>query len=410
MTGRIRRFTAVALVPTLVDVGLLVLFREVFGWILVVADLAAIAVASALSYVLHRVVTFRSDPYVRWVEVPAAFVGVAALAAIVDVAVLRALFAGTGFSSTAALVEAKVVALVVARAVRLVGYRWVLVAELTSARRVRWARPEPPGDLRLSVVVPAFGEADRIGGTVRRLGEALEDIRDAGGYEVVVVDDGSADGTADAALAAGSDQVVVQPRNRGKGAAVRAGVMAARGRTIAFTDADLAYAPDQVRRVLAAIEDGWDVAIGDRRHPDSRTLAPAPPLRALGSRVINWLGYAVLLGSFRDTQGGLKAFRSDVARFVFARTRVDGFAFDIEVLHLVERHQLSLVEVPVEVANTRRSTVREGRDAGRLLLDLVRIRRWSAEGEYEAHGDAPPTLDGPLAAPSAAIPSHWRTD
>jgi dolichyl-phosphate beta-glucosyltransferase len=405
VTGRIRRFTAVALVPTLVDVGLLVLFRQVFGWILVVADLAAIAAASALSYVLHRVVTFRSDPYVRWVEVPAAFVGVAALAAIVDVAVLRALFAGTGFSSTAALVEAKLVALVAAGAVRLVGYRWVLVAELTSARRVRWARPEPPGDLRLSVVVPAYGEADRIGGTVRRLGEALEDIREAGGFEVVVVDDGSSDGTADAALAAGSDQVVVQPRNRGKGAAVRAGVMAARGRTVAFTDADLAYAPDQVRRVLAAIEDGWDVAIGDRRHPDSRTLAPAPPLRALGSRIINWLGYVVLLGSFRDTQGGLKAFRSDVARFVFARTRVDGFAFDIEVLHLVERHQLSLVEVPVEVANTRRSTVREGRDAGRLLLDLVRIRRWSAEGEYEAHGDAPPTLDGPLAAPSAAVPS-----
>jgi dolichyl-phosphate beta-glucosyltransferase len=406
VTGRIRRFTAVALVPTLVDVGLLVLFRQVFGWILVVADLAAIAAASALSYVLHRVVTFRSDPYVRWVEVPAAFVGVAALAAIVDVAVLRALFAGTGFSSTAALVEAKLVALVVAGAVRLVGYRWVLVAGLTSARRVRWARPEPPGDLRLSVVVPAYGEADRIGGTVRRLGEALEDIREAGGFEVVVVDDGSSDGTADAALAAGSDQVVVQPRNRGKGAAVRAGVMAARGRTVAFTDADLAYAPDQVRRVLAAIEDGWDVAIGDRRHPDSRTLAPAPPLRALGSRIINWLGYVVLLGSFRDTQGGLKAFRSDVARFVFARTRVDGFAFDIEVLHLVERHQLSLVEVPVEVANTRRSTVREGRDAGRLLLDLVRIRRWSAEGEYEAHGDAPPTLDGPLAAPSAAVPSE----
>ncbi|HKA84571.1 MAG TPA: glycosyltransferase, partial [Acidimicrobiales bacterium] len=353
MTGRIRRFTAVALVPTLVDVGLLVLFRQVFGWILVVADLAAIAVASALSYVLHRVVTFRSDPYVRWVEVPAAFVGVAAVAAIVDVAVLRALFAGTGFSSTAALLEAKVVALVLAGAVRLVGYRWVLLAELTSARRVRWARPEPPGDLRLSVVVPAYGEADRIGGTVRRLGEALEDIRGSGGLEVVVVDDGSSDGTADAALAAGADQVVVQPRNRGKGAAVRAGVLAARGRTVAFTDADLAYAPDQIRRVLAAIEDGWDVAIGDRRHPDSRILAAAPALRALGSRIINWLGYVVLLGSYRDTQGGLKAFRSDVARFVFARARVDGFAFDIEVLHLVERHQLSLVEVPVEVANTR---------------------------------------------------------
>jgi len=406
VSGTIRRFSIVALVPTLVDVGLLVLFRQGFGWILVVADLLAIAAASALSYVVHRVVTFRSDPYVRWVEVPAAFVGVAAVAALVDVAVLRALFAGTGFSSTGALIEAKVVALVVAGAVRLVGYRWVLVAELTSARKVRWARPKPPGDLRLSVVVPAYHEADRIGETVRRLGQALADIGESGGLEVIVVDDGSSDATADAALSGGADQVVVQPHNRGKGAAVRSGVLASRGRTIAFTDADLAYAPDQLRRVLAAVEDGWDVAIGDRRHPDSRTLAPAPPLRALGSRVINWLGYAVLLGSYRDTQGGLKAFRSDVARFVFGRTRVDGFAFDIEVLHLVERHQLSLVEVPVEVANTRRSTVREGRDAGRLVLDLVRIRRWSAEGEYEAHGDAPPTLEPPVGERSSAAPSY----
>jgi hypothetical protein len=113
----------------------------------------------------------------------------------------------------------------------------------------------------------------------------------------------------------------------------------------------------------------------------------------------------VLLGSYRDTQSGLKAFRSDVARFVFRRVRVDGFAFDIEVLHLVERHQLSLVEVPVEVVNTRRSTVREGRDAARLLVDLTRIRRWSAEGQYESHGDEPPMLEAPLGEPSPAIPS-----
>jgi Glycosyl transferase family 2 len=363
----------------------------------------AIAAASSLSYVMHRVVTFRSDPYVRWVEVPAAFVGVAAVAALVDVVVLRALFAGTGFSSTRGLIEAKAVALVAAGAVRLVGYRWVLLSELTSARRARWRRPEPPGQLRLSVVVPAYGEADRIGETVRRLGEELADIGDGGGLEVIVVDDGSTDGTADAALAAGADQVVIQPHNRGKGAAVRAGVLAARGRTVAFTDADLAYAPDQLRRLLAPIEEGWDVAIGDRRHPDSRTLAPAAPLRALGSRIINWLGYAVLLGSYRDTQSGLKGFRSDVARFVFARTRVDGFAFDIEVLHLVERHQLSLVEVPVEVANTRRSTVRAARDVGRLLLDLTRIRRWSAEGDYEAGGDAPATLEAAVAQPGQRV-------
>jgi len=386
-------------VPTVVDIGLLVLFRQRLGWILVVADLAAIAVASVLSYLLHRLVTFRSDPYVRWVEIPPAFFGVAAVAATVDVIVLRALFAGTGFDSTATLVEAKVVALLAAGAVRLVGYRWVLLGELTWARRVRWARPPAPGDYRLSVVVPAYDEADRIGDTVRRLRADL--TRETGDLldrdvEVVVVDDGSSDSTAEAALAAGAAQVVVQPRNRGKGAAVRLGMLAARGRTVVFTDADLAYGPSQVARVAAAVEDGWDVAIGDRRHPETRTLVAPSRLRTWGSRVINWLGYAVLLGSFRDTQSGLKAFRSDVARFVFTRTRVDGFAFDIEVLHLVERHQLSLIEVPVEVVNSSRSTVSAARDAGRLIVDLLRIRHWSAEGAYEAGDDLPPVADEPV--------------
>lgn len=375
------------------------LLRQHFGWILVVADLAAIAAASVVSYLLHRVVTFRSDPYVRWVEIPQVFVGVALLAAAVDVAVLRTVFAGTGFTSTTALVEAKALALAAAGAVRLVGYRWALLGELTWARRVRWPRPPAPGDCRLSVVVPAYDEADRIAETVRRLGSELAEEVGEGHLEIVVVDDGSTDGTADAALAAGASQVVIQPVNRGKGAAVRLGALAARGRVVAFTDADLAYGPEQVGRVLLAVEEGWDVAIGDRRHPETRTLVAPSLVRGWGSRAINWLSYAVLLGSYRDTQSGLKAFRSDVARFVFARTRVDGFAFDIEVLHLVERHQLSLVEVPVEVVNSSRSTVSALRDAAHLVADLFRIRRWSAEGAYEADGDLPPVAAGPFATP-----------
>ena len=404
MTGRLRRFALVALVPTLADIWLLVFFRQQLGWILVVADLAAIALASVLSYVLHRAVTFRTDPYVRWVEIPLVFVGVAALAALVDVVVLRGLYAGTGFASTRALVEAKVVALLAAGAVRLVGYRFALLGEITAARKVRWNRPEAPGEQRLSVIVPAYDEADRIGQTVRRLATGLAEVAADGGLEIVVVDDGSSDATADAALAAGADQVVVQPHNRGKGAAVRAGVLAARGRTVAFTDADLAYGPDQVLRVLAAVEDGWDVAIGDRRHPDTRTLVPPSRLRRIGSRAINWLGYAVLLGSYRDTQSGLKAFRSDVARFVFARARVDGFAFDVELLHLVERHQLSLVEVPVEVTNSSRSTVRAARDALRQAGDLFRIRHWAAEGAYEAEDDLPLTAPAPGAGGAEPVP------
>src|SRR5687768_4574260 len=97
IAGRLRRLALVSLVPSLVDVGLLVLLREGFGWVLVAADLAAIAAASLVSYALHRWVTFRSDPYVRWVQVPSAFAAIAGLAALVDVGVLRALFAATGF-------------------------------------------------------------------------------------------------------------------------------------------------------------------------------------------------------------------------------------------------------------------------------------------------------------------------
>jgi len=397
ITGRLQRLATVSLIPSLVDVGLLVLLRQGLGWVLVVADLVAIAAASLLSYLLHRLVTFRSDPYVRWVHVPLAFAAVAGVAALVDVVVLRALFAGTGFSSTAGLVAAKAVALTVAAVMRLVGYRAVLLVGLTSARQQRSARPEAPGSVRFSVVVPAYEEASGIGATVAAIRSALADVAAEGGLEVIVVDDGSSDGTADAALAADADQVVVQPRNRGKGAAVRSGVLAARGRTVAFTDADLSYSPDQLLRILEAVEDGWDVAIGDRGHPEARTVVRTSKLREVGSRVINLFGYAVLLGSFRDTQCGLKGFRSDVGRFLFSRMRTDGFAFDIELLHLVERHELSLAQVPVAVSHSDRSTVRVARDGARLVRDLFRMRHWSATGAYEAESDGElPTLDDPV--------------
>ncbi|HEY8543604.1 MAG TPA: GtrA family protein, partial [Acidimicrobiales bacterium] len=140
ITGRLQRLATVSLVPSLVDVGLLVLLRQGLGWVLVVADLVAITAASLLSYALHRIVTFRSDPYVRWVQVPVAFVAVALLAAVVDVVVLRALFAGTGFDSVGGLVAAKLVALAAAAVVRLACYRAVLLVGLTSARQQRSER------------------------------------------------------------------------------------------------------------------------------------------------------------------------------------------------------------------------------------------------------------------------------
>ncbi|MET0728561.1 MAG: glycosyltransferase [Acidimicrobiales bacterium] len=383
MSGRLRRLAVLAIVPTVVDIGLLVLLRQEAGWVLVAADLVAIAVASTLSYVLHRTITFRSDPYVRWVRLPGAFAIVALLAALVDVVVLRATYAAHGFDSTGALVAAKLLALSVAAVVRLVLYRAVLLSVVRRTIHERLPRPEAPGELRATVVLPAFDEASRIGDTIRAVRSALSDLAADGGLEVIVVDDGSADATADAALGAGADQIVVLPVNRGKGAAVRAGVSASRGRTVAFTDADLSYSPDQLATVIEQVEAGWDAAVGNRRHPDTTTVQGAGTVRDLGSRAINLVTAAVLLSRPQDTQCGLKAFRSDAAAVIFGLGRVDGFAFDIELLHLVERHELTLTEVPVQLASAERSTVRVLRDGLLLLRDVWRIRHWSATGAYE---------------------------
>jgi putative flippase GtrA len=383
VTARLRRLAVLAAVPTVVDIVLFVLLRREVGWILVAADATAIAVASLLSYALHRVVTFRSDPFVRWVRMPAAFVAVAALAGLVDVVVLRALYAAHGFTSTGALVAAKVAAVAVAAVVRLGLYRAVLLSATRRSIRERIPRPSATGAVRATIVLPALDEEPRIAATIERVRAALADLA-ADGVEIVVVDDGSTDGTADAALAAGADQVVVLPANRGKGAAIRAGVRVARGRTVAFTDADLSYSPDQLVTVITAVEDGWDVAVGSRRHPDATTIQGAGGVRDLGSRVINLVTMAVLLSRPHDTQCGLKAFRADVAELLFGLGRVDGFAFDIELLHLVERHELSLVEVPVRLDSGDRSTVRVVRDGLRLLRDVWRIRHWSATGAYES--------------------------
>lgn len=247
--------------------------------------------------------------------------------------------------------------------------------------------PTPAGDVRVSVVVPAYREVEAIGTAVESIRAELAGLAADGGLEVVVVDDGSGDGTGEAARHAGADQVIALPANRGKGAAVRAGMLAARGRTRVFTDADLSYAPAQIARFVEAIEAGWDVAVGDRYHPGSQTLVPTGTLRRIGGRAVHLSTRVVLAGHHPDTQSGIKAFRSDVAELLFAQSLIDGFAFDVELFHLVERHGLSLREMEVAVTNSDSSTVRVARDALLLLVDLARIRRHGARGRYDLRPD-----------------------
>ena len=242
-----------------------------------------------------------------------------------------------------------------------------------------------PGGVLLSVVVPAFREAAVIGETLAALRAGLAGVAPGDALELIVVDDGSGDATVECARAGGADRVIELGRNRGKGAAVRAGMLAAVGEAVAFTDADLQYPPERIVAVLAGL-DGEVGAVVARRGRSGEA-----PLRRLGTRAVSRLARALVLGGAgagedlgADTQCGLKAFRRDVAREVFGRCRVDRFGFDVEVLLL-----LSLLGIPTAVetveaaAGIRRSTVRVVRDGVGILRDLLGIRRRLRRGDYD---------------------------
>ena len=362
------RFTAVGAVVTVVDVAVVLLLAPLN---VVVADAVALAIAAALSFSLHSRFTFADDPRARLVREPGVFARVAFIGGAIDFAALVAL------TRVWDVLPSKLVAIAAAAVVRVVLYRRLVVGRVRTDQARKEGRPPPPGDVRFSVVIPAYKEGPHIAETIGALRAALP-----ADTEIVVVDDGSGDDTAEHARAAGADQVLVQPANKGKGAAVRVGMLAARGRTRAFTDADLAYRPAQLARLLEEVETGWDVVVGSRRHVDTTTLVRARRLRELTGRYFNALTFLVLLGQYRDTQCGLKAFRSDAAERLFNAARIDGFAFDVEVFHLAERYRLSLTEVPVELANTTTSTVRVGIEALRMMRDLIRIRLLASSGAY----------------------------
>lgn len=374
MRSRLRLFVLVGLLATAIDVGTLLALADLG---LLVADLTALGLAAVVSYLLNRNLTFRGSRTARWVRRPSLFAATALAAGAIDITVLLLLDrAGLG------LLPAKVLAVLTAAVIRWAAYRRILFNEVRRELGERLARPPAPGDLRLSVVVPAFNEAPLIAETVTAITAQLATELPPEAFEVIVVDDGSSDDTPAAAAAAGA-RTIELGRNRGKGAAVKAGVLAARGRAIVFTDADLAYPAHLLLEVLAQIERGWDVVVGSRRHDDTNTLVRARRLRELGGRGINLLTHLVLLGSFHDTQCGLKGFRSDIGQIVFERTKIDGFAFDVEVFLLAEQDRLSLTEIPVSVANRHGSSVRLVGDTIGLLGDLLRIRRWAGTGAYQ---------------------------
>ena len=241
----------------------------------------------------------------------------------------------------------------------------------------------------LSIIIPAYNEE-------KRLGRGLAHIRDyfashpvgPGGIEILVVDDGSTDGTAkvaqDWANQESSLRLVSNGKNRGKGYSVRHGMLEACGRIALFTDADLSSPIEESEKLLAAIGAGNDIAIGSRALDRSLIAVHQSRFREIAGMIFN--GFVRLFTglSFHDTQCGFKAFVREPCRVVFEQQRIERFGFDPEVLFLARRRGLRIAEVPVRWAHDPATKVRVFRDSLLMFGDLAYIRWNWLLGRYPA--------------------------
>jgi dolichyl-phosphate beta-glucosyltransferase len=233
-----------------------------------------------------------------------------------------------------------------------------------------------PTSPELSVIVPAYREAHCIAQTLAAIVSHLE--RGPAAFEIVVAVDGD-DGTREEAerLAAADPRIRVSASaaRRGKGRAVRDGVALARGRLIGYLDADGKAAVAELDKLRPWLERGWDVAIGSRALPESRLETPRRLNRRVGSALFGALVRGPLrLTDLRDVQCGCKLFRGDVARDLFARQRVDGYLFDLELLVLAHSRGYRVREVPICWRDDADSRFRPVSGGFRILADLLRIR------------------------------------
>jgi dolichyl-phosphate beta-glucosyltransferase len=237
--------------------------------------------------------------------------------------------------------------------------------------------PEASSAPDLSVVIPAYNEEARLTSSMERVLQYLR--QGARSYELIVVDDGSRDGTArivDEMNEAGSGILLVRhPVNLGKGAAVRTGVLASKGDVVLFTDADLSTPIADADLLIDALSEGADVAIGSRALNRRLVEVHQPVYRETMGRIFNLFVQAILLPGLHDTQCGFKAFRGDTGRSLFASMESRGFDFDPEVLYRARRQGLLIREIPVHWRNSPDTRVSALKDSARMFSALFRIRR-----------------------------------
>lgn len=241
--------------------------------------------------------------------------------------------------------------------------------------------------LDLSIIIPAFNEEGRLAESLQRIREYL--TRRSMQFEVLVVDDGSTDGTAKLVERARDGfpelRLISNRGNHGKGFSVRHGMLEARGEIALFTDADLSAPIEEADKLLAALRDGgYDGAIGSRAVDRSLIEVHQSRFREIAGIIFNLMVRSVVGLPFQDTQCGFKAFRRQKIRRVFELQRIEGFGFDPEILFLAQKMGLRVAEVPVRWAHDPATKVHVFSDSVRMFLDLVAIRWNALLGRYSS--------------------------
>lgn len=235
----------------------------------------------------------------------------------------------------------------------------------------------------LSIIIPAYNEEARLPESLAQVAEFV--AAQGYGIEVVVVDNNSRDGTSEVASAFAKEhpyvRVLFEP-TQGKGAAVRKGMLDGCGEYLFICDADFSMPVEEIGKFMPPALDGYDVAIASRELSGSRRIGE-PYYRHLMGRVFNFIVRLLAVPKIQDTQCGFKVFRRGVAQDVFRAQTLDGWAFDVEVLHIALRRGYALVEVPVTwyyMPGTRVSPIR---DSIRMFLEVWRVRRNGRRGLYD---------------------------
>jgi glycosyltransferase involved in cell wall biosynthesis len=233
----------------------------------------------------------------------------------------------------------------------------------------------------VSVVLPCYRAGKLVRGSIALLEECLRP--GPWSYEIIIVDDGGGDVTPADLTASPYARIVRLPVNQGKGAAVRAGLVASRGAARVFTDIDVPYDPELILVMASHLRHGYHVVVGDRTLPGSQYAHDIGWRRRLASNAFSFLVGHLVTGGFYDTQCGLKALRGDVAQLLAPLMRINRFAFDVELLYVALKHRLDIKRVPVRLRRNETSSVRLVRDSSRMLVDVGRLKINQLRGAYD---------------------------